>query len=233
MKKASVIADVSVPMFKIVARFASCEPVRDHISGVRLQRHPKGGVIMVATDGHRMMVVHDERGRCARPITIDAKCGLKAARAADKNIRNEETRWRVRRGDLAPQAREKRLPCKDTKTFPDWLHVVRLAVRDAGASPCAVNPRYLAEFASCFEKLAIRPYPKIIVGRGKISSDPFLITSPDVPHALGILMPMRNPDNTVTPPAFLRPLLDVETKATAKAKAGGKSKRRKARKHGR
>ena len=54
-----VVASKYVSM---IATFVSTEEARYYLTGIYIERHPVKGVVMVATDGHRMAVIHDENG---------------------------------------------------------------------------------------------------------------------------------------------------------------------------
>ena len=44
---------------------------RPHLKGVHVEPHPSGkGVLMVATDGHILVVLHDKNGHAARPAIL-------------------------------------------------------------------------------------------------------------------------------------------------------------------
>lgn len=47
-------------LFRIAYSCVSTEETRYYLNGVHLEPHPCGGAFMVATDGHRLIVVHDE-----------------------------------------------------------------------------------------------------------------------------------------------------------------------------
>lgn len=184
-----VIADVSVRLFKIAARFVSRDPHRENISGVFLQPHPKRGCVLVATDAHRILILHDEHGSCRRSMTLSVK-GLKIAQSQDKSTRESETRWQVREGKNKPRKGERCVPLVNL-LFPKWLHIAERIAATRGGSTPAVNPIYLADFARAAKELQHGPYPSICLVPGETAHDELLILFPDAPHAVGVLMPMR------------------------------------------
>lgn len=64
--------------------FASTEETRYYLNGVLVEPHPDGGVLLVATDGHRMVAIKDDEGEtngtwiCAAPSEITAVCRKRA-----------------------------------------------------------------------------------------------------------------------------------------------------------
>lgn len=164
-------ADISVPLFKIAARFCAGRE-RSAIAGVRVQRHPVRGVVLLATDGHRLIILHDEHGRCGRSFTMGAQEGLKRARAMDKSSVREETRWRI--GGCKVGKSTARVPLID-ETFPDWTRIpARIAATRGGAAQ-SFNPKYLAAFARVAADLTPGAIPSITLVPGKTMSDPLLV----------------------------------------------------------
>lgn len=207
-KRATVVADISVPLFKIAARFCGSKD-RLAISGVFVRRHPKGGVVLVGTDGHRMIVLHDEHGSCSRPFTLDAKEGLKRARATDKSNEKIETRWQVGRRDSRKGWRL--VPLVDER-FPNWAAIPAQVAATRGGAVQSLNPKYVSDFMKVSAELQREQFPNINLVPGKRSSDPLLILFPSAPHAFAIVMPMlRRGDATL--PAFIRPLLPRKRRA--------------------
>lgn len=199
---AAVTADISVPLFKIAARFCSTEETRSYISGVRIERHPDGGIVMVGTDGHRMVVIYDKRGRCSRPVTLEAKRGLKLARKADKSTVLEETRWRVatrvRKGWL-------RLPTIDDP-FPDWRRIPAKVATTRGGAIQTFNASYVADFMRIARELGGEDR-RVTLVPGKTDSDPLLVLFAAAPHVCAIVMPMLQKNLPTKLPAFMWPVI--------------------------
>lgn len=57
-----VLASVSPRKFLAASLFAAKEDVRFYLKGVHIERHPKCGVVLVATDGITMIAIHDPEG---------------------------------------------------------------------------------------------------------------------------------------------------------------------------
>lgn len=209
------IADISIPLFRIACGFVSKEPAREPISGVRIEPHPERGVLLVATDGHRIIVLHDVHGYCRKPMTLDAKQGLKAARADDKQIKGQESRWRITDGRPAGGLKRWRLP--DDQKYPEWMKVIR-ALPKRGGEPTTFNARYIASFVAAARALDAEN-PEIQIVPGANCNDGMIVLFPQAPHAFGILMPMySHADGSL--PTFVQQLLaDHKPKRAAKPKS--------------
>ena len=72
---------VNADLFKLVHAAISKEETRYYLNGVFIEPHPVGGAVLVATDGHRMLVAHDEKGE----VSGSGDLGLRAlaGRCAD------------------------------------------------------------------------------------------------------------------------------------------------------
>lgn len=70
---------VSAHGFAFVARFKAEQDIRHYLNGVRLEPHPAGGVMIVATNGHQLAAFHDAAGVCGREIILATPRALLAA----------------------------------------------------------------------------------------------------------------------------------------------------------
>lgn len=58
------IARVNPLLFAAAHDYVAVHDVRYYLSGVSIEPHPVSGVFIVATNGHSMIVIHDEAGYC-------------------------------------------------------------------------------------------------------------------------------------------------------------------------
>lgn len=70
MTKTKEIVNVNALYFHVAAMVASTEETRYYLNGVFIKAHPKVGAILVATDGHRIIVIHDEHGTAPKEGVI-------------------------------------------------------------------------------------------------------------------------------------------------------------------
>src|SRR5436305_1867910 len=114
--------DVDANLFRAAAVCQSTEEVRSYLNGVFIRRHPKGGVLLVSTDGHRLFVGYDEKGKAparVRKIICIPHVGLNACAPRKKE---PASRLVIDEGGMAQVAG---LWCSDKScfvngTFPDW-----------------------------------------------------------------------------------------------------------------
>ena len=59
---------IKASYLRACAPFQSTENTRNYLCGVQLERHPKGGALVVATDGHVMLICHDKTGRVVQLV---------------------------------------------------------------------------------------------------------------------------------------------------------------------
>jgi len=77
----------------ILAVFSGKTDTRAHLNGFHIKPHPEKGVILTATDGHRLVTIHDESGQTDDqyifPITKELLAASKKTRTKDKLPLNE------------------------------------------------------------------------------------------------------------------------------------------------
>ena len=57
-----MICSINCDMYKIAVEISAKKDNRTYLCSVHVERHPEGGIVIVATDGHRMIVMYDEHG---------------------------------------------------------------------------------------------------------------------------------------------------------------------------
>ncbi len=50
-------------------KFMAKKDIRYYLMGIHIEPDPKGGAILVATDGHRMLVIKDKTAQCSESAT--------------------------------------------------------------------------------------------------------------------------------------------------------------------
>lgn len=198
---------VNANLLRIASMFVSTEETRYYLKGVLIQKHQLKGVNLVATDGHRMMVIWDENGTTDLDdviVSLD-----KAALVACKSVRGENLERLVRvEGDgivTVYSGHETPVPVAMNHgaiidgTFPHWQRVVPNMDRSAG-SP-TFNPKYLTEFCKAATELCSSKDGAISISG--TAGDPALLRFLGVDHAFGVLMPIRNGGEVNKLPWFL------------------------------
>lgn len=68
----------------MLAEFAAKQSVRYYLNGFHIKPHPDQGVILTATDGHRLVTIHDEHGFTDGEYIFPITKGLLAASKKNK-----------------------------------------------------------------------------------------------------------------------------------------------------
>lgn len=219
-------AIVNADLFRIVSAFVSDFGSKEkgwcYLSGVLVQPHPVKGVLLVATDGHRLMCAHDETGTSSLDdviVRLD-----KATLSACKGVKGETLdRLLHIEGDghvRVLTGTAERLPVAMAAgaivdgTFPDWRRVVPQK-EHMTIAPAAFNPAYLADFGKAAADLAKRQACSAGLILATVSDGPALIRFRDCPIAFGVLMPMRMPAVEAELPDFYHQTAPVQEQAAA------------------
>lgn len=169
----NILAIVPAAEYLFMTRFASDDDTRFYLKGVAIQKAPKVGAYLVATDGHAMGVMRLEGDQAMALYTGFILSSDKAIRAAVKCAKREQA-WIVCRHDradivklgaamsptmdyLATAPVSLSIPSATAYidgTFPDWRRVLPATItgkregrHDTGAEYCAaVRPDLLARF---------------------------------------------------------------------------------------
>lgn len=128
-----MIARFQACYLPILSAFAPKADVRYYLNGLYVEPAAAGGVYLVATDGHALVVIHDEKGEAARPAIFPIprlllrQCGSRSKKIlpADKFVEFDGRMARVTAGadyfehDVA-------VGCKEIEgKYPDYRKVMR------------------------------------------------------------------------------------------------------------
>jgi DNA polymerase-3 subunit beta len=213
---------VDAKLFVACAQVQSTEDVRYYLNGVYVQPHPIKGALLIATDGHRMMVAHDEEGEVSKAAIIKLP---KEAMAFKFKAPTVEPKLRIDADGIATLAtyRSEQSTVIDG-TFPDWPYVMRPILANAkkrfygkevlGAA--SFNGKYLGSFGAIAAFLkGDKSAPVKVVSHNE--SDPALVLFPSDDRVFGVLMPMRasTPGNAL--PIFMKEVLEPSRKTKRRA----------------
>lgn len=184
---------VNARLFRVVHNFISTEETRHYLNGVHIEKHARGGLLMVATDGHRLMCVHDEKGSIEGDSVI-VKLD-KAALAACKAGRGEpdDRRLKLEGNNVTVQN------CHDLPvgaafnvvidgTFPAWRRVIP-NLDAIKPRPAAFNGEYLADYGKASGEL--RNEKSSLISLWGDGDGANIVRFPNVNWAFGLLMPCR------------------------------------------
>lgn len=207
--------DVDANMFRAAAECRSTEETRYYLNGVYVTPHPVKGVVLTATDGHRLISLHDEAGKCSAPkiINIDAKAiDVTAYNALRKAMPGETPRIVVGEDGIVTVGTYRSLKsCFIDGTYPDWPLVVRpllAKAKEGKHAPASYNQKYVASFG----KIAMMLSPGDSRGCSiRIISfsemDASLIRFGGIDYAFGVLMPMHGSSSNEIP-IWMKPILE-------------------------
>jgi hypothetical protein len=202
-------------MFRAAAECRSTEETRYYLNGVYVAPHPEKGVVLTATDGHRLISLHDEAGKCSAPkiINIDAKAiDVTAYNALRKAMPGETPRIVVGEDGIVTVGTYRSLKsCFIDGSYPDWPLVVRRLLakaKEGKHAPASYNQKYVASFGKIATMLSpgdSRGCSIRIISFSEM--DPSLIRFGGIDYAFGVLMPMRgSPSNEI--PIWMKAILE-------------------------
>lgn len=200
--------------------FASTEETRYYLNGVYVEPHPKGGVTMTATDGHRLACIYDRDGSTDRPLilTFDKKdlAKLKPSPSTENHelvtSGSEMThgKFRIDLNTEKGEAKSCFFASEIDGTFPAYKKVIAHFKTDR--KPCGevgFNAKYLGDFGTaatmigCALGFGARS-PGIGMAIGDDDKSPALITFGPAGTAFGLIMALRT-EHLATPPAWYIP----------------------------
>lgn len=204
-------------LYRIASVCVSKEETRFYLQGVLVEPHAVKGVVLTATDGHRLICIHDENGTADESAII--RLSPEASKAC-KTGKNEDRREIVVDGLNATINAVEKLggeetistvaisaKCRIDGSFPDYARVIPTPVfGEKETAPGGFNGQYLADFTKIAIELE-KGENKSSRGTGTIRllssnpGSPALIRFCSSEHAFGVLMPVRAKE-TFTVPAW-------------------------------
>lgn len=195
---------------------------RFYLQGVAIQSHPVKGVYVVATDGHRIGVFHDESGVFGAdegerdtlivPVPKELRQAARPRKQETNRFEERVFTWTNGQGtvtleDVGDQSGSH--VCWNATldpidgTFPDWMRVFPPHVTaEPDAEVQSVNPGYLDDFCR-IARSSDTAYPEIRVHHGANGEPMVILTGRE--DFVGLLMPMRHSLGLDNVPAWLQP----------------------------
>ena len=186
------------PLMKFMAK----SDIRYYLMGIHIEPDPKGGAILVATDGHRMLVIKDKNAdypKDAPKEGIIFQIDKSAAKFCNKEVRGvsgwatvdvDSQRLTIFNGDgqemyLQPGK------CLVNGNFPDWKRVMPDFTQLQQACLSFVKSDYVADAAMVHPGSAsrIRGYGVRFWQESKHS--PLIVQYSEYPEFCAIIMPLR------------------------------------------
>lgn len=200
--------DVNAIFFRAAFECVSKDETRYYLGGVYIAPHPKEGVLLTATDGHRLICIHDVTGKCEKAAIVRGDRRALAGVKLDKRT-SATPRFTVDSDGHAycGEFRSSASAIIDG-TYPDYPRILTPLVHGAikkSYAPGSFNPEYLAAFAKISGMLGSSSAAMRVVIFS--ATDPALILFSSCPQAFGVLMPMRSTTESALP-AFMRPVVE-------------------------
>lgn len=190
--------DVDANAFRAVALMQSDDKEKQGaLSGVRIEPHPVVGVLLIATDGKRMIVVHDASGRASEAKTVRLESAMLRQCKADRfdraprrvvNADDKEVWIANAEGTKLMQQVQRWNVGGSFFAWRDLLEAHGLYEPAAGAEVIWFNPDFLADFGKASAILSGK------AGENGISIEPngshaALVRFAGLEQAFGIIMP--------------------------------------------
>ncbi len=217
---------VAAKYVAMLAPFISKSEIRYYLNGIHIEPHHEQGVLMVATDGHHMGIVHDKEGMSNDPwiCSISANV-LKACRYQPRRkgsvleqaakVHFLENSAVVTNGKFAGDSPldttagilsgvmvMERAPAIDG-TFPNWRKILPKKRPGAAAhKPLAYNPGLMANFTHVFRAAGLLTGQPCVLFPGG-SDEPTVARFEGVPEFFALLMPMHTKHDVVAIPAWV------------------------------
>ncbi len=194
----------------VLAEFMGKNDVRYYLNGAFVTPHNENGVLLVATDGHTMVVIHDPEGETnGDHIFPLSKPLIAAAKKRVPNIGKPEAVELIGDAAYVRQLKEdlaydpaisaldvhvEHCPPIDGK-YPDIKRVIPIGAPIP--SLITLRPEYMARLAKAGKDLGLGYVGASLFTYGKYASTAVRLSK--LPEALFIIMPMRPGEEVKTP----------------------------------
>lgn len=201
--------DVDAILFRAASEVQSNEETRYYLNGVYIHPHPETGVVLVATDGHRLICCHDVTGKCdkAAIIRVEPK-----ALATIKKADGETPRLTVDAEGHAIVGTYRSIKSSIIDgTFPAYDRVLLPVLKNVIAN--TVGPSFFkADYMAHFGKISKIIDPSNTYGTLQLftygESDPAIVRFGGIDNVFGIIMPVRGKKFENYIPIFMKPIID-------------------------
>ncbi len=200
-------------LFRLATLCQDKSAARFYLNGVYIEPHPKKGVILTSTDGHRLVSIYDEDGTADESAIIalspnalkeckPVKTGKRYVHVESRNAHVREERDGLT-GFVTCAISD---GCRVDGTFPDWRHIVPTIKFTAKSRPGHFNGTLLAAFGEIAAGLSKEKRKGDAPVVRILSDDPSsaaLILFGNDDRAFGVLMPRRGEKESETVPAWM------------------------------
>jgi len=191
--------------------FMSKQETRYYLNGIYVTPHPADdGILLVATDGHRMGIIHDRDGSCEHgPWTCTIPKRATATLKIRPGVKNLHTKPCLAHfcgqalfitsfgfepdDDPTSFGAHHLIGCHAgaiNGTYPEWQKVVPTGIGKRTAKHLSFNPTYLADFKQV-ARLSGIDHPVVTIFAPDTPNGPSRILVQNVPEFAGVIMPCR------------------------------------------
>lgn len=182
---------INAKLLRIASMFSSKGSIRYYLNGVYVEKADEG-VILVATDGHRLIVINDKTGNCGEDGKIIRLSKNIILETKKSKLEKEERLVEISEdGELTIRSQpegEKIVTYPHgfiDGTFPEWRSAFQWNIEKP--SPSAFNAKYLNDFGRVSKELNGSEYISI-----KGTEDgPSIVNFYNCDYAFGVIMPVR------------------------------------------
>jgi hypothetical protein len=173
----------------MLQNFISSEKTRFYLHGFLIEPHPIKGVILAATDGHVMAVIHDENGKTDGTGIVKLKPYM--VKACKSNYGSTimaisgETASLIENGKVM----ESQSDIFIAGDFPDWRRVVPKNSIEMSSGRLCLSPKLLAKFSGLAGAKGDNGVD--IFQCDETPGSPMIIRPCGLPEFFGVLMPLR------------------------------------------
>jgi hypothetical protein len=176
---------ISAKYLPLLAEFrAPPDDVRYYLHGIAIEPHEIEGAYLCATDGHRLVVIHDEMGVAESGACIVNPDPIVIAQAKGATLADFDGTYVDLQDEEEELILRARAPSLDGK-FPDWRALVR--DNERSGSPGSLSPDLIASIRKA-------PFPKRAPKQAMFFTDtdkPSIIRLPQLPEIMVLIAPQR------------------------------------------
>jgi DNA polymerase-3 subunit beta len=208
---------VDANLFRLVWTTVSKEEVRYYLNGVSIEPHPEKGALLVATDGQRMLIAHDENGHCEERIIVALpayalqQCKHKSVEQSSRviEIDHEEATATISKTDYDGKVVQvlTTYGVLIDGTFVNWRKVIPDMSEASGKNMGVMfNTEYLKEFGALGREISktLSGGEHGLLVQAKSTSDPAIIRWSGARHVFGVIMPMRFDERLLGVPEYVQ-----------------------------
>jgi hypothetical protein len=191
--------DIAADLVRVAVTCMAHRDIRYYLCGVHVEPRQEGGVYIVATDGHRLVVIIDDSGKVSEDVTFRVESDLVSklprtgASGSKQRLLLEPFRNKAalvltdKTSGALPVAVQPDSLIDDATHYPKWRKVMPNFDKVKVGCANAYQPRYVAEVIAVLGKRFTRATPHQVAPNSSI-----LFSLSGHPNIALIVMPMIN-----------------------------------------